>query len=98
MSLTGLVSTTSRRLDREQQDEHILEVSAFSFFFGRFSTLKKKPETGQSQPLLFMRKLISNMIIRSLQGQHVKKKMERFSVSEVVAECHILPTKASRLV
>lgn len=26
LSLTGLITTTSRKLDREQQDEHILEV------------------------------------------------------------------------
>lgn len=25
----GLVTTTSRKLDREQQDEHILEVKTF---------------------------------------------------------------------
>lgn len=31
---TGLITTTSRRLDREQQGEHILEVNNF------FSSLK----------------------------------------------------------
>lgn len=27
----GLVTTTSRKLDREQQDEHILEVKTFRY-------------------------------------------------------------------
>lgn len=38
---TGLITTTSRRLDREQQDEHILEVNYLninhSFMWKSFS-------------------------------------------------------------
>lgn len=97
LSLTGLVTTTSRKLDREQQDEHILEVRAFP----RHLLDTKKPKTRQYQAFLLTSEKnnsahnIRNLYLNTFKWFFKKKRKKRRSVVWhfllSLAESHSLP-------